>query len=102
MDGGQSVCLLPADPDASAGQLRRVLVERCGQEVAVIITDSFGRPWRLGQTDVAVGLAGLEPLADGRGQRDRHGLELQATRIAIADALAAVAGIHFSHRSTIA
>lgn len=102
VDGGESVCLLPADPDASARRLRQAIGVRSGRHVAVIITDSFGRPWRLGQTEVAVGLAGLEPLEDARGQPDLFDFELGATQNAIADALAATAGIVFRKDSAIA
>jgi coenzyme F420-0:L-glutamate ligase/coenzyme F420-1:gamma-L-glutamate ligase len=88
-----TVILLPVDPDASARRLRAGLRERCGHAPAVIITDSFGRAWRHGQCDVAIGCAGLAPLEDWRGQRDAHGRELRATLIAIADELAAAADL---------
>jgi coenzyme F420-0:L-glutamate ligase/coenzyme F420-1:gamma-L-glutamate ligase len=88
-----TVILLPVDPDASARHLRAGLRDRCGQAPAVIITDSFGRAWRHGQCDVAIGCAGLAPLEDWRGQRDGHGRELRATVIAIADELAAAADL---------
>jgi coenzyme F420-0:L-glutamate ligase / coenzyme F420-1:gamma-L-glutamate ligase len=80
-----SLVLLPVDPDASAARLR----ERLG--VAVIISDSFGRPWRRGTTDVAIGAAGLTTLLDLRGEKDATGYELQTTAIALADEIAAAA-----------
>lgn len=91
--GGGSVALLPADPDASARRLRDEMRETTGSTPAVVVADSFGRPWRLGQTDVAIGCAGLTPLDDWRGQTDRDGRELTATAIAIADEAAAAASL---------
>jgi len=84
-----TLVLLPEDPDRSARDLRARLPGR----PAVVISDSFGRPWRLGQVDVAIGCAGLQPLDDWRGRRDAHGRELHATAIAVADALAAAADL---------
>jgi coenzyme F420-0:L-glutamate ligase/coenzyme F420-1:gamma-L-glutamate ligase len=86
-----SVVLLPEDPDASAARLRDRLAELTGADVAVIVSDSFGRAWRQGTTDVAIGCAGLQPLLDLHGQRDPTGYELHATVIAVADELAAAA-----------
>jgi coenzyme F420-0:L-glutamate ligase/coenzyme F420-1:gamma-L-glutamate ligase len=83
--------LLPVDPDASARGIRERLRELTSREVAVLVTDSFGRPWRQGATDVALGAAGLEVLLDLRGHRDRAGYELQHTMIAIADEIAGAA-----------
>jgi coenzyme F420-0:L-glutamate ligase / coenzyme F420-1:gamma-L-glutamate ligase len=83
--------LLPDDPDASARRIRERLRELTGLEVAVLITDSFGRPWRQGTIDVALGAAGLEVMRDLRGTRDSVGYELHATMIAIADELASAA-----------
>jgi coenzyme F420-0:L-glutamate ligase/coenzyme F420-1:gamma-L-glutamate ligase len=83
--------LLPDDPDASAQRIRARLRELTGLEVAVLITDSFGRPWRQGTIDVALGAAGLEVMRDLRGTRDRIGYELRATMIAAADELASAA-----------
>jgi coenzyme F420-0:L-glutamate ligase / coenzyme F420-1:gamma-L-glutamate ligase len=83
--------LLPREPDASARRIRARLTELTGRRPAVLIADSFGRPWRHGQTDVAIGLAGMAPLDDWRGRTDAVGLELQATWLAIADAAAATA-----------
>jgi coenzyme F420-0:L-glutamate ligase/coenzyme F420-1:gamma-L-glutamate ligase len=85
--------LLPEDPDASARALRAAIAARCGVRPAMVISDSFGRAWRLGQTDVAIGAAGLTPLDDWRGRRDSHGRELHATAIAVADAIAGAADL---------
>jgi coenzyme F420-0:L-glutamate ligase/coenzyme F420-1:gamma-L-glutamate ligase len=87
--GDDSVVLLPTDPDASARSIRTNL----DQKPAVVITDSFGRAWRHGQTDTAIGCAGLTPLDDWRGRKDAVGRELRATWIAIADELAAAADL---------
>jgi coenzyme F420-0:L-glutamate ligase / coenzyme F420-1:gamma-L-glutamate ligase len=89
--GDDRVCLLPVDPDASAARLRKVLVARTGSNLAVIVSDSFGRPWREGITNVAIGISGMDPLADYRGQRDPHGHPLEASVLAVADELAATA-----------
>ena len=87
--GGEDLALvLPTDPDASAEHLRQGL--GCG---AVIVTDTFGRPWREGLVDVAIGIAGLQPLQDHRGSVDRGGRMLASTIIAVADQLAAAAGL---------
>jgi coenzyme F420-0:L-glutamate ligase/coenzyme F420-1:gamma-L-glutamate ligase len=91
--GEDSVVVLPQDPDASARALRARLRQELGQDPAILITDSFGRAWRHGQTDTAIGCAGLMPLDDWRGRRDAHGRELKATWIAIADELAAAADL---------
>jgi coenzyme F420-0:L-glutamate ligase/coenzyme F420-1:gamma-L-glutamate ligase len=94
-----SVVLLPRDPDASARAIRARLAELgagAGDRAsapAVVITDTFGRAWRHGQTDVAIGIAGLAPLDDWRGRSDAAGLQLQATWIAVADAVAAAADL---------
>jgi len=90
---GECVSLLPVDPDASAARLRRALEDRAGVDVAVIISDTFGRPWRQGLTEVAIGVSGLSPLLDYRGRPDRHGQVMQATVVAIADELACAAGL---------
>ena len=89
--GDDMVCLLPLDPDASAARLREALVTRTGSELAVIVSDSFGRPWREGITNVAIGVSGMDSLADYRGQRDPHGHPLEASVLAVADELAAAA-----------
>ncbi len=91
--GEGRVALLPQDPDASARAIREEIKRRAGVEVAVLITDTFGRPWREGLTEVAVGVAGLAPLKDYRGHRDRFGLPLHATLVAVADELACAAGL---------
>jgi coenzyme F420-0:L-glutamate ligase/coenzyme F420-1:gamma-L-glutamate ligase len=85
------IVLLPEDPDASARRLREGFAERFGVAPAVIVSDSFGRPWRDGTTDIAIGVAGMAPLLDLRGQRDARGRPLEATLIAVADELAAAA-----------
>jgi coenzyme F420-0:L-glutamate ligase / coenzyme F420-1:gamma-L-glutamate ligase len=86
-----TLVLLPEDPDASAARIRSRLRELTGRTVGVLITDSFGRPWRKGTTDVAIGAAGLEVVLDLRGRRDRLGYELHATMIAVADEIAGAA-----------
>jgi len=86
-----TVVLLPEDPDGSAQAIRERLRGLTGREVAVLITDSFGRPWRQGTIDVALGAAGLEVMRDLRGTRDRVGYELHATMIAVADEIASAA-----------
>ena len=88
-----TVILLPVDPDDSARRLRAGLRARLGVAPAVLITDSFGRAWRHGQVDVAIGCAGLAPLEDWRGRADARGRELRATWIAVADELAAAADL---------
>jgi coenzyme F420-0:L-glutamate ligase/coenzyme F420-1:gamma-L-glutamate ligase len=93
VDGGKTALLLPEDPDRSAVNLRRVLKKKTGISVAVIITDSFGRPWREGLTEFAIGIAGMKPLRDDRGRRDPHGYELKASVEAVADELACAAGL---------
>ena len=86
-----TVCLLPEDPDASARRIRQTIREASGADVAVIISDTFGRPWREGHTNVAIGVAGMLPFADYVGQTDSHGYELRVTTICAADELAAAA-----------
>jgi coenzyme F420-0:L-glutamate ligase/coenzyme F420-1:gamma-L-glutamate ligase len=88
-----SLVLLPRDPDASARRIRDGIAERTGRTVAVVVGDSFGRPFRHGTTDVAIGVAGLAPLLDLRGTTDRGGRELRSTQIAVADELAAAADL---------
>jgi len=83
--------LLPKDPDASARTIRAEIHQRCGKSPAVIISDSFGRPWRLGTVDVAVGIAGMKAIKDERGTKDGYGYELRAAVTAIADEIAAAA-----------
>jgi coenzyme F420-0:L-glutamate ligase/coenzyme F420-1:gamma-L-glutamate ligase len=89
--GAGTLVLLPVDPDGSAARLRTGLAERTGRDVAVIVSDSFGRPWRQGTTDIAIGAAGLTPLLDLRGTRDREGYDLRTTMIAVADEIAGAA-----------
>ena len=89
--GDDWVVLLPLDPDASARGLREALRRRFGVAPAVVVTDSFGRAWRQGTTDVAIGVAGMLPLLDLRGQPDARGRELQGTVICVADELAGAA-----------
>lgn len=93
VDGGSSAALLPRDSDRSAGRLHRSLRRRLGFSIPVIITDTFGRAWRLGLTDAAIGLAGMKPFRDYRGQRDPYGYRLHASLEAVADELAALAGL---------
>ena len=89
--GPDTLVLLPVDPDGSAASLREALVERTGVEIGVIVSDSFGRAWRRGTTDVALGVAGVAALVDLSGHRDSAGYELHATEIAVADELAGAA-----------
>jgi len=89
--GAGQVCLLPVDPDRSAWEIRERLKELAGADIAVIIADTFGRPWRLGQTNVAIGLAGMRPFQDYRGGVDAFGNRLRVTQIAVADELAGAA-----------
>jgi len=91
--GTGSVVLLPADPDASARNLRRRIAELAGHAPGIVITDSFGRAWRNGQSDIAIGCAGVHPLDDWRGLPDAAGRELRATVIAVADQLAGAADL---------
>lgn len=88
---GDSVVLLPLDPDLSARRIRSRVNHLCGVDVGVVITDTFGRAWRLGQTDVAIGVAGLPAFADYVGTTDTQGREMFATRICIADEIAGAA-----------
>jgi coenzyme F420-0:L-glutamate ligase / coenzyme F420-1:gamma-L-glutamate ligase len=89
--GPDTLVLLPLDPDESARRLRERIRELAGIEVAVVVSDSFGRAWRRGTTDVALGVAGLAPLVDLKGRRDSMGYELHATEIAVADEIAGAA-----------
>jgi len=86
-----TVCLLPVDPDASARRIRDGLRAALGSEVAVIISDTFGRPWREGHVNFAIGSAGIAPLLDYAGQQDPAGYELRVTQMAVVDELAAAA-----------
>jgi coenzyme F420-0:L-glutamate ligase / coenzyme F420-1:gamma-L-glutamate ligase len=89
--GRDMVCLLPVDPDASARQIRAGIGERFGARPAVIISDSFGRPWRKGIVNVAIGVAGMNPFADYRGVTDPYGYDLRVSVMAVADELAGTA-----------
>lgn len=91
VDGAGLLCLLPVDPDASAARLRSALLDGRTQALAVIISDTFGRAWREGQVNVAIGAAGLAVLADYAGQPDSYGYMMHASNIAVADELASAA-----------
>lgn len=93
VDGGHSVVLLPRDPDGSAQNIYRALKNKVGFPVPVIISDSFGRAWREGLTEVAIGVAGMRAFRDSRGARDPYGYKLKVTLEAIADELAGMAGL---------
>lgn len=93
VDGGRCAVLLPADPDRSAREIHRVIKKKLRLTVPVLITDSFGRPWREGLCEVAIGVAGMKPLRDYRGRRDPHGYRLRASLEAVADELACMAGL---------
>lgn len=93
VNGGDHALLLPEDPDRSAMRLHRALKKRLKVLIPVIITDSFGRPWREGLTETAIGVAGMRALHDYRGQRDPHGYPLRVTMEAVADELACAAGL---------
>tara|TARA_Y100001947_G_scaffold101837_1_gene87007 strand:- start:144 stop:851 length:708 start_codon:yes stop_codon:yes gene_type:complete len=101
VEAGQAA-LLPEDPDRSARRIRDALTHRFGVEVAVIVSDTFGRPWRRGVTDVAIGVAGLRPVIDLRGTADALGRELQVTEVAVADELAAAAELVMGKSTGIA
>lgn len=85
------VTLLPRDPDASASRLRDAMMSRLGHAAAVIVADTFGRPWREGVVNVAIGIAGLQPLDDWRGRSDRFGRRMHSTIVAVADEIASAA-----------
>lgn len=93
VDGGRHALLLPDDPDHSAARLHRKLKKHLRLSIPVIISDSFGRPWREGLTEVAIGVAGMKALHDYRGRRDAHGYTLHASEDAVADELACAAGL---------
>lgn len=93
VDGGEQALLLPEDPDHSAAELHGALKRRLKVHIPVIITDSFGRPWREGLTEVAIGIAGMKALHDDRGRRDPHGYKLRVSLDAVADELACAAGL---------
>lgn len=93
VDGGRHALLLPDDPDRSARELHHELQRKTGLRIPVIITDSFGRPWREGLTEFAIGIAGMKPLRDDRGRTDPHGYKLKTSVEGIADELACAAGL---------
>lgn len=93
VDGGVHALLLPKNPDRSAAQIHRVLKKQLGFSVPVIITDTFGRPWREGLTEAAIGVAGMEAIHDFRGESDPHGYPLRVSIEAVADELACAAGL---------
>src|ERR1700733_2261302 len=93
VNGGRHALLLPADPDRSAYKLHRELKKYTALAIPVLITDTFGRPWREGLVDFCIGITGMKPLRDDRGHRDPHGYTLHASLEAIADELAAAAGL---------
>ena len=88
-----TLVLLPVDPDASARRIRETIREYTGKDVGVVVTDSFGRPFRRGTTDVAIGAAGIAPLVDLRGRPDRAGALLRSTQVAVADEIAGAANL---------
>jgi coenzyme F420-0:L-glutamate ligase/coenzyme F420-1:gamma-L-glutamate ligase len=99
--GKNNVALLPKDPDGSARRIREEIREQTGKQPAVIISDSFGRPWRVGTVDIAVGIAGMKAVKDERGLSDRHGYQLKAAVAAVADEIAAAAELVMGKRDGI-
>jgi len=99
--GLRQVALLPQDADRSAREIRREIQTRARKTVGVIISDSFGRAWRLGTADVAVGVAGMKPIKDERGLKDRHGYELKAAVAAVADEIASAAELVMGKRDGV-
>jgi coenzyme F420-0:L-glutamate ligase/coenzyme F420-1:gamma-L-glutamate ligase len=93
VDGGSHAVLLPENPDRSASKIRNAIKKRTGLSIPVLITDSFGRPWREGLVDHCIGISGMKALRDDRGQKDPHGYKLHASIEAVADELAAAAGL---------
>lgn len=93
VSGGDSVTLLPLDSDKSADKIKNSVLKKLGKKVAVIITDTVGRPWREGLVDIAIGCSGIAPLDDKRGQKDKRGFLLNATVMATADQVASAAGL---------
>ncbi|MDJ0664667.1 MAG: coenzyme F420-0:L-glutamate ligase [Acidimicrobiia bacterium] len=90
---GERAVLLPVDPDRSAHMIRMKIQQGVGIDIPVVISDTFGRPWRRGQTDVAIGISGLEAISDHRGQPDAEGRTMEATEVAIVDEIAAAADL---------
>jgi coenzyme F420-0:L-glutamate ligase / coenzyme F420-1:gamma-L-glutamate ligase len=99
--GRNHVTLLPKDPDGSARRIREEIRQQMGKQPAVIISDSFGRPWRLGTVDVAIGIAGMKATKDERGLNDRYGYQLKAAVAAIADEIAAAAELVMGKRDGV-
>jgi coenzyme F420-0:L-glutamate ligase / coenzyme F420-1:gamma-L-glutamate ligase len=99
--GLRQVTLLPEDPDRSAREIRKEIHQRTGRNPAVIISDSFGRPWRIGTVDVAIGVAGIKPIKDERGFSDRYGYKLKAAVAAVADEIAAAAELVMGKRDGV-
>jgi coenzyme F420-0:L-glutamate ligase/coenzyme F420-1:gamma-L-glutamate ligase len=99
--GERRVALLPKDPDSSARQIRSEIQRQAGKRPGVIVSDSFGRTWRLGTVDVAVGIAGIKPVKDERGLKDRYGYQLKAAVAATADEIAAAAELVMGKRDGI-
>lgn len=101
VDGGNTAVLLPVDPDQSAAKIARAIKKRTGLHIPVIIADSFGRAWREGLQEAAIGLFGMSPLHDYRGQRDIYGYEMHATEECVADELACMAGLVCGKNSSV-
>ena len=99
--GLKQVALLPKDADRSARAIRAEIRRRVGKNVGIIVSDSFGRAWRVGTVDVAVGVAGINPIKDERGLKDRHGYELKAAVAAVADELASAAELVMGKRDNV-
>lgn len=99
--GLRQVTLLPKDPDRSARKIREEIHQRSGKNPAVIISDSFGRAWRIGTVDVAIGVAGIKPIKDERGLEDRYGYKLKAAVAAVADEIAAAAELVMGKRDGV-
>jgi len=99
---GDQVVLLPKDPDRSAHRIRLRLRQRLGLDLAVLITDTFGRAWRIGLVDVAIGISGMKPILDLRGTTDMHGRILEVTEVAVADEIAAAAELAMGKSTGIA
>jgi coenzyme F420-0:L-glutamate ligase / coenzyme F420-1:gamma-L-glutamate ligase len=99
--GRKQVALLPKDPDGSAREIRKEIQRRTEKQPAVIISDSFGRPWRVGTVDVAVGVSGLKTIKDERGMTDRYGYQLKAAVAAVADEIAAAAELVMGKRDGV-
>jgi coenzyme F420-0:L-glutamate ligase/coenzyme F420-1:gamma-L-glutamate ligase len=99
--GLRRVALLPKDPDGSAREIRNEIHRRTAKKIAVVVSDSFGRPWRVGTVDVAVGVSGLKSIKDERGMTDRYGYQLKAAVAAVADEIAAAAELVMGKRDGV-